>query len=39
MYAHILEGVRYLLEEMRFVHQDIKPDNLLLSDDGYVKVC
>lgn len=34
----VLEGLRYLHEELHVVHRDIKPSNLLLNSAGQVKI-
>ena len=37
-FCQIICGVEYL-HSQRVIHKDLKPDNLLLSLDGIVKIC
>ncbi|KAF9119662.1 hypothetical protein BGW39_000130 [Mortierella sp. 14UC] len=39
IFNQIAEAVRYLHEERRIVHRDIKLENILLHEDGTWKVC
>ncbi len=38
IFAQICEGVRYLHEERNMIHRDLKPDNLLISSNGTIKI-
>jgi len=35
----VLKGLRYLHEERRTMHRDVKPQNILLAFDGSIKLC
>ncbi|KAG0043959.1 hypothetical protein BGZ83_010813 [Gryganskiella cystojenkinii] len=39
IFNEIAEAVRYLHEELRIVHRDIKLENILLHEDGNWKIC
>ncbi|CAG8544909.1 10330_t:CDS:2 [Racocetra fulgida] len=39
IFLEIAEGVRYLHDDMRLVHKDIKLDNILLDRDDTWKIC
>ncbi|CAG8713808.1 19505_t:CDS:2, partial [Cetraspora pellucida] len=39
IFLEIAEGLRYLHDDMRLVHKDIKLDNILLDKDGTWKIC
>lgn len=36
--AQIVLALRYLHEEKKIVYRDLKPDNILIGEDGYIKV-
>lgn len=38
VFFQIVSGLLYLHDEKRVIHRDMKPSNLLISDDGYVKI-
>ncbi|KAJ2781263.1 MAP kinase kinase (MEK) [Coemansia javaensis] len=35
----VLQGLKYLYEELRVMHRDIKPSNILLNSVGFIKIC
>lgn len=35
----VLQGLKYLYEELRIMHRDIKPSNILLNSYGFIKIC
>ncbi|CAG8635665.1 14792_t:CDS:1, partial [Dentiscutata heterogama] len=39
IFLEIAEGLRYLHNDMRLVHKDIKLDNILLDKEGTWKIC
>ncbi len=38
IFAQICEGVRYLHEERKMIHRELKPDKLLISSNGTIKI-
>ena len=34
----LLSGLTYLHDEVKIIHRDIKPDNILITDDNHVKI-
>ncbi|KAI9506455.1 MAP kinase kinase (MEK) [Coemansia spiralis] len=35
----VLQGLKYLYEDLRVMHRDIKPSNILLNSYGFIKLC
>ncbi|KAJ2158704.1 MAP kinase kinase (MEK) [Coemansia sp. RSA 552] len=35
----VLQGLKYLYEDLRVMHRDIKPSNILLNSLGFIKIC
>ncbi|KAJ2768914.1 MAP kinase kinase (MEK), partial [Coemansia nantahalensis] len=35
----VLQGLKYLYEDLRVMHRDIKPSNILLNSLGFIKLC
>ncbi|BGP16732.1 hypothetical protein JCM10213_009149 [Rhodosporidiobolus nylandii] len=35
----MVEGLRFLKDELKIMHRDVKPTNVLLNQKGYVKLC
>ncbi|TNY23516.1 MAP kinase [Rhodotorula diobovata] len=35
----VVEGLRFLKDQLKIMHRDIKPTNILLNDKGAVKLC
>ncbi|OAD71239.1 hypothetical protein PHYBLDRAFT_92150, partial [Phycomyces blakesleeanus NRRL 1555(-)] len=38
-FRQLCEAVQYLHQEIKVCHKDIKPENILLTDDGSIKLC
>eukprot|EP00118_Oscarella_pearsei_P001759 m.8382 g.8382 ORF g.8382 m.8382 type:complete len:406 (+) comp20555_c0_seq1:59-1276(+) len=36
---HVISGLRYLRENMRIMHRDVKPSNILVNSKGDIKLC
>jgi serine/threonine protein kinase len=37
--AQVIKALHYLQSELRVMHRDVKPSNILISRDGQVKIC
>ncbi|KAJ2723098.1 MAP kinase kinase (MEK) [Coemansia sp. Benny D115] len=35
----VLQGLKYLYEDLRIMHRDIKPSNILFNSLGFIKLC
>ncbi|KAJ1721756.1 MAP kinase kinase (MEK) [Coemansia erecta] len=35
----VLQGLKYLYEDLRVMHRDIKPSNILFNSQGFIKLC
>nr|AXS78243.1 dual specificity mitogen-activated protein kinase kinase 6 [Anisakis simplex] len=35
----VVEGLNFMKEEMKLIHRDVKPSNILLNKQGAVKIC
>lgn len=35
----VAKGIQYLHNKVKFVHHDIKPENILITADEQVKIC
>ena len=35
----VIKALHYLQSELRVMHRDVKPSNILISRDGQVKIC
>ncbi|CAI2357102.1 unnamed protein product [Caenorhabditis sp. 36 PRJEB53466] len=35
----VLHALQFLKEKMQMIHRDVKPSNILIDDDGRVKIC
>ncbi|KAF9152288.1 serine/threonine protein kinase [Linnemannia schmuckeri] len=37
--GHVMDALTYLHEEMRLVHRDVKPENMVVTSTGLAKMC
>ena len=39
MYLQIVSALQYLKSELRVIHRDVKPSNILVNRNGDVRIC
>ena len=39
LFSQVVSGLKYLKDELKIIHRDVKPSNILLNSDGYVRIC